>query len=98
MRYQFDLTVHRVTMAVPFQTNLSIIFSRGNYPFSNPPHLGPKRQETKTKLRIGKELSSVDFKGETLSMLGTIYKNKAQGTFVERNVRGGMTIIGYRQM
>jgi len=37
-------------------------------------------------LKIGKEVASVDFGGETLSMLGTIYKNKAQGTFVERNV------------
>ena len=48
--------------------------------------LGPKRQETKGKMRIGKEVASVDFGGETLSMLGTIYKNKAQGTYVERNV------------
>ena len=48
--------------------------------------IGPKRQETKGKLKIGKEVGTVDFGGETLSMLGTIYKNKAQGTFVERNV------------
>lgn len=54
---------------------LSIIFS------------GPKRQETKKRPKIGgAELPQIaDFEGETLSMLGTIYKNKAQGNFVERN-------------
>ncbi len=41
--------------------------------------LGPKLQETKKKTRIGgAELPQIaDFEGETLSMLGTIYKNKA---------------------
>ena len=48
---------------------------------------GPKRPETKERPKIGgAELPQIaDFEGETLSMLGTIYKNKAQGNFVERN-------------
>ncbi len=48
---------------------------------------GPKRQETKKRPKIGgAELPQLaNFEGETLSMLGTIYKNKAQGNFVERN-------------
>ncbi len=49
--------------------------------------LGPKRQETKKRPKIGgAELPQIaDFDGETLSMIGTIYKNKAQGNFIERN-------------
>lgn len=49
---------------------------------------GPKRQETKKKMKIGgPEVKSVDFEAETLSVLGTIYKNKQTNTFVEKSVR-----------
>jgi hypothetical protein len=74
MRYQFDLTINRVTLQVPFDCGLLVTFARG-----------PKRQETKTKARLSPMNSVAEF-GETLSMLGTIYKNKAQGTFTERKV------------
>ena len=49
--------------------------------------VGPKRQESKAKPKIGGDIKFADFEGETLSMLSTLYKNKANGTFVERNVR-----------
>ena len=74
MRYQFDLTISRVGMYIPFKTGISVIFSRG-----------PKRQETKKRPEIGVEVNTVDF-NETLSLLSTIYKNKTNGTFVERYV------------
>lgn len=34
MRYQFDLTVVKVNMSVPFQTSVSVIFSRGRIHYS----------------------------------------------------------------
>ena len=45
--------------------------------------LGPKRTETKSKPQIGGGISTVEF-NETLSIVGTIHKNKATGVYVEK--------------
>ena len=48
--------------------------------------IGPKRQDTKLRAKIGGDAKVAEFNAETLSILTTLHKNKASGNFADRNV------------
>lgn len=86
LRYQFDLAIDKVELNVPYEVKLIIIMKRGKLSFAfNPSGVGPKRLETKGAPAIGGGKQNATF-DETLSMLGTLYKNKTTGEFQERSV------------
>ena len=71
----FDLELHEVNLRVPYEVAVGVVLKRG-----------PKRLESKSEPVICKGVPKADFKDEKLSMLSTVYKDKATGALQERIV------------
>ena len=75
LRYLFEMTIHQVEIRVPYQVKVGVILRRGN-----------KRQESRIEPMVDKETTVADFKDEKLTILSSMYKDKATGQVQERNV------------
>lgn len=76
LRYLFEMTIHQVDIRVPYEVKVGVIFRRGN-----------KRQESRIEPVVNQECNIADFKDEKLTILSSLYKDKATGVVQERNVR-----------
>jgi hypothetical protein len=73
MRYQFDVELQEVSMVIPYEVSVQVIWKKDQ-----------KRLETKTNPILGKDVKCAKFAGEKLSMISSLYKDKQTGAFQEK--------------
>ena len=74
MRYQFDVELHDVSIKIPYEVTVQIIWKKDN-----------KRLESKANPILGKDgVCTCSFQAEKLSMISSLYKDK-KGGFIEKN-------------
>ena len=74
MRYQFDVELHDVSIKIPYEVTVQIIWKKDN-----------KRLESKSNPILGKDGGTTcSFNNEKLSMISSLYKDK-KGAFMEKN-------------
>ena len=74
MKYMFEMTLISVDLRVPYEVDVQVVLKRG-----------PKRLESKSNPEINRNCSVADFHNEKITMLSSIYKDKAKGTLQERS-------------
>jgi hypothetical protein len=75
LRYLFEMTLHQVDIRVPYEVRVGVILRRGN-----------KRQESRIEPVVNQDCSVADFQDEKLTILSSLYKDKATGVVQDRNV------------
>lgn len=67
-RYIFELYVHQVDLRVPYEVAVGAVFRQGN-----------KRMESKKEPIVTADSSVADFGDEKLTLVASIYRDKASG-------------------
>jgi hypothetical protein len=75
LRYMFEMTLHTVDLRVPqnMEVQVGVVLRRGN-----------KRMESKLEPVITKDNPVANFKNEKLTIVCSVYKDKATGQVQER--------------
>ena len=75
MKYMFEVTLHHVEMHVPYDVQVTVVLKRGS-----------RRLETQKDVRVGKGQPVANFEDEKMTMMTTIYKDKASKKLQDRVV------------
>ncbi len=75
-RFLFEMTIHQVDIAVPYEVHVGAIFRRGE-----------KRQQTRIEPIVNKESGCADFKDEKLAILSSLFADTSTGLLQDRVVR-----------
>ena len=75
MKYMFEVTLHHVEMHVPYDVQVTVVLKRGS-----------RRLETQKDVRVGKGQPIANFEDEKMTMMTTIYKDKATKKLQDRVV------------
>ena len=75
MKYMFEMTVHEISLHVPYEVQVIVVLKRGS-----------RRLETQKVVKIGSGQPIADFQDEKLTMMTTLYKDKGSKTVQDRVV------------
>ena len=74
--------MHQVDLRVPYEVEVGVLY-----------RCGTKRQQTKISPVINGSNSVADFKGEKLTLLSSLARDKDTGQLQERNVSSSLDIL-----
>jgi len=75
MKYMFEVTMHAVELHVPYKVQVICVIKRGS-----------RRLETTRDCGVASGEPIADFQDEKMTMMTTVYKDKATKSFQERVV------------
>ena len=88
LKYEVSVSVKTVSIELPLPADIWVVFKRGIYyiyTYQRFTRVGPRRAETKAKVRMDKDHNIAHFT-ETLSLLATLYKSTKKNTFQIKKV------------